>query len=168
MIGTIMCIIFIIINIYNFLWVLEHSKTLIFNRSNTNVNCTCSMSCLQNFNSWLKIMSIVKNVPKNISPWISISCHLDWPFRRKPYLLSNCKFVWHSCQWPNKSSPCKVNVWIPFFIWRMINNCQWIFTDRILIIPIQSSHMDGLSTFSCFAPDSCNSACSLNKLWEDV
>lgn len=168
MICTIMSVIVIVINVKCLLWVLKHSETFICKWPNTNMNCTCSVSSLKNVNGWLKIMSFIKNVPKNVSPRISISCHLDWSFGGKPYFLSDCDFVWHACQRTNKASPCKVYVRIPFFVWRMVNNSQWIFTDRILIVPIQSSHVNSLPIFSCLTPDTCDSASSFYKLRENI
>lgn len=131
MICTIMSVIVIIINVKCFLWILKHSETFICNWSNTNMNCASSMSSLKNVNGWLKIVSFIKNVPKNIGPRVSISCHLDWSFGRKPYFLSDCDFVWHASQRTDKTCPCEVDVRIPFFVWRMVNDSYRIFTDRI-------------------------------------
>lgn len=168
MIGSVVSVVGVIVVVQDFFSIFEHSERMISGRANSNMDGASSVGVSQDLNGWFQVMGLVEDISEHIGPRISVSGHFDRSLWRKPYFFSKRNLIWNTCQRSNETSPGEVSMNVKFRVRRMVDNDQGVFANRILIIPIQGSHVKGLSILCCLIPDTSHSAGSLDEFREEV
>lgn len=165
--GLVVFPVLVIVHIQLCLRIFDKSVCVIDAGADAQIYRACSVSGVQGVKSIIDCFGKLQNVPQSVCPWLPESGHCAWGSTSQSFRDANlCRRV--SRQTSQKSNPSNVcKRYRPFFI-GMVNSDHWEFRNGCVLLPVQSSELNELTSLSGRSPPASNTAWSFQKFRNQV